>query len=58
VGWKSCVAIATSGIAELIAGVKAGTYKSKAKDLRPIVSLALLKNKRFKRVERGVYNLK
>jgi hypothetical protein len=43
------------GIGELIAGVKASGYKSKAKDIRPIVSLALIKDKRFKRVDRGIY---
>jgi hypothetical protein len=45
-------------IADLLAGIKASSYKSKAKDLRPVASLSLIKDKRFQRVARGVYDVK
>lgn len=45
-------------IPDLTAGVKSAGYKSKSKDFRPVVSLALIKDKRFKRVGRGVYSLR
>ena len=45
-------------IADLMAAVKTAGYKSKSKDFRPVVSLALIKDKRFKRVERGVYTVR
>jgi len=45
-------------IADLMAAVKAAGYKSKSKDFRPVVSLALIKDKRFKRVGRGVYTVR
>lgn len=45
-------------IPDLTAGVKSAGYKSKSKDFRPVVSLALIKGKRFKRVGRGVYTLR
>lgn len=44
-------------IADLVAAIKAGSYKTKSKDLRPVVSLALIKDGRFKRVERGIYSM-
>lgn len=44
-------------IADLCGGIAASAYKSKAKDLRPIVSLAVTKDARFKRVDRGIYSL-
>jgi len=46
------------GIGDLLTRVKAAGYKSKSKDFRPVVSLALIKDKRFKRVGRGVYTLR
>jgi hypothetical protein len=45
-------------IADLTSGVKFAGYKSKSKNLRPVVSLALIKDKRFKRTGRSVYGLK
>jgi hypothetical protein len=51
-------AIQTRGkltIAEAIDAVLAAGYKSKSKNLRKIVSMTLSKDKRFKRVGRGVY---
>ena len=45
-------------ISELTAGVKAAGYKSRAKDFRPVINLALIKDKRFKRVGRGVYTMR
>lgn len=45
-------------IPDLTAGVKSAGYKSKSKDFRPVVSLALIKDKRFRRVGRGVYTLR
>jgi hypothetical protein len=47
-----------ASIADLTAGVKAAGYRSKSKDFRPVVSLALINDKRFKRVDRGVYTLR
>lgn len=45
-------------IPDLTAGVKTAGYKSKSRDFRPVVSLALIKDRRFKRVGRGVYTLR
>ena len=45
-------------ISELTIGVKASGYKSRSKDFRPVVSLALIKDKRFKRVGRGIYTMR
>lgn len=45
-------------ISDLTAGVKAAGYKSRAKDFRPVINLALIKDKRFKRVGRGVYTMR
>ncbi len=45
-------------IPDLIAAVKAAGYKSRSKNLRPVISLALIKNPRFRRVGRGVYTLR
>lgn len=45
-------------ISDLTAGVKSAGYKSKSKDFRPVVSLALIKDGRFKRAGRGVYTLR
>jgi predicted amino acid racemase len=45
-------------IAEAADAVLAAGYKSKSKDFKNIVSMTLSKDKRFKRVGRGVYVLK
>jgi hypothetical protein len=45
-------------IAEAADAVLAAGYKSKSKDFRNLVSMTLSKDKRFKRVRRGVYALK
>lgn len=45
-------------IPELVSGIGKTGYKSKSKNLRQVVSLALIKDKRFKRAGRGVYGLK
>jgi len=45
-------------IAEAADAVLAAGYKSKSKDFGNIVSMTLSKDKRFRRVRRGVYALK
>jgi hypothetical protein len=45
-------------VAEAAEAVVAAGYKSKSKDFQNIVSMALSKDKRFRRVRRGVYALK
>ena len=45
-------------IPDLLSGVGEAGYKSKSKNLRQVVSLALIKDKRFKRSGRGIYGLK
>ena len=45
-------------VAEVAEAALAAGYKSKSKDFRNIVSMTLSKDKRFRRVRRGVYALK
>ena len=45
-------------VAEAVEAALAAGYKSKSKDFANIVSMALSKDKRFKRVRRGVYALR
>ena len=45
-------------ISEAAEAVQAAGYKSKSKDFQNIVSMALSKDKRFRRVRRGVYALR
>ncbi|MGD1001933.1 MAG: hypothetical protein ABSA67_14660 [Candidatus Brocadiia bacterium] len=45
-------------IAEAAEAVLAAGYKSKSKDFQNIVSMTLSKDKRFRRVRRGVYAVK
>jgi hypothetical protein len=45
-------------VAEAAEAVVAAGYKSKSKDFQNIVSMTLAKDKRFRRVRRGVYALK
>ena len=45
-------------VAEAAEAAVAAGYKSKSKDFQNIVSMALSKDKRFRRVRRGVYALK
>jgi hypothetical protein len=45
-------------IDQVMAGVQASGYRSRSKDFRPVVSLVLFQNRRFKRVRRGVYTLR
>jgi len=45
-------------VAEAVAAVLATGYKSKSKSFKLIVNQALAKNKRFKRVGKGVYKLR
>jgi hypothetical protein len=45
-------------VAEAVAAVLARGYKSKSKSFKLIVNQALAKNKRFKRVGKGLYTLK
>ena len=46
------------GRGSYLAAVLAAGYKSKSKSFKLIVNQALAKNKRFKRVKKGVYALK
>jgi hypothetical protein len=50
---KGKLTLAEAAEASLAAG-----YKSKSKDFRNLVSMTLSKDKRFKRVGRGVYALR
>ena len=45
-------------VAEAAEAALAAGYKSKSKDFANIVSMALSKDKRFRRVRRGVYALR
>ncbi len=45
-------------VAEAVAAVLAAGYKSKSKSFKLIVNQALAKNKRFKRVGKGLYTLR
>lgn len=45
-------------IPDLVSGIGETDYKSRSKNLRQVVSLALIKDKRFKRSGRGIYRLK